>query len=117
MATAIIRGENALIDVTLYQSDGTSALNLTDCSLIKFELLDRDRSVIYTWNKIAAVYDTGMAAVTANKFRIQLTKAISKTMPVGTVSRRITIETADVTFTVDGVQRDISESDLLTVSE
>lgn len=117
MATAIIRGENALIDVTLYQSDGTSALNLTDCSLIKFELLDVNNNVIYTWNKIAGVYDTGMAAVTANKFRIQLTKAISKTMPIGTVSRRITIEATDAAFTEDGIQRDISDVDLLTVSE
>lgn len=117
MATTLIRGENALIDVTLYQSDGTSALLLTDCSLIKFELLDKDRTVIYTWNKVLTVYDTGMAAVTTSKFRVQLTKDISKTLPIGTVSRRVTVETTDATFTVDGVQRDISEADLLTVSE
>ena len=114
MSTTIIRGENKLLDTTLLQADGTTALLLTDCSLIKYELLHKG-TVLKTWNKILTVYDTGMSAATTSKLRCELTKAISDTLPFGTIQRRITIETTDATFTVDGVQRDTSTVDLLNV--
>jgi hypothetical protein len=115
MSTAIIRGENKLLDTPLLQADGTSPLLLTDCSLIKYELI-RNGKVYKTWNKVLTVYDTGMSAATTSTLRCELTKAISDTLPTGTIKRRITIETTDATFTVDGVQRDVSELDLLVVS-
>lgn len=111
--TTIKKGENALIDVTLYQSDG-SALLLTNCSYIKFELI-QNGTVLESWEKIAAVYDTGMSAVTTSKFRVEATKAISDALPYLAVSRRVTIEVADANFTIDTVQKDIDDSDLLIV--
>jgi hypothetical protein len=115
MATAIVRGENKLLDTTLLQADGATPLLLTSCSLIKYELYAGTK-VIKTWNKIATVYDAGMSAATTSKLRCELTKAISDTLPTGNVWRRITIESTDATFAVDGVQRDVSELHLLTVS-
>ena len=118
MAKTIKRGENVLIRRTQYQSDGSTPQLLTDCSLIRLELIQKGK-VYKTWSKVLTVYDTGFRQGTStSQIEAELTKDISDSLPLGDIDGRWTWEAPDASFIIDGVQRDEQYNvAILTVQE
>lgn len=118
MATTIKRGENVLIRRNLFQSDGSTALQLTDCDLITLELI-QNGTVLKTWNKTLTVYDTGFRQGTSSsQIEAELTIDESNSLPTGSIDAHWTFEVVDSDFIIDGVQHDEQyESPILIVKD
>lgn len=93
----IIKGENAIVRVALKQSND-SALLLSDCTLIKAEIMQFDKVVAtYTYG----TDDQIRQGATTSEVEIEITKSLSTRLKGSAVDLRLTIETDNEEFEVD----------------
>lgn len=118
MATTIKRGENILIRLNIFQNDGTTPQLLTDCSLIKLELLQNNK-VIKSWSKVTTVYDDNLRQGTStSQIEAELLTTESEDFPLGDIDLRKTVEATDAEFETELIQHDEDiDVGFLTVEE
>ena len=98
-------GEDAKVERTLYYSDGTTELPLTDLVSLTGQIIQ--------YNKVLASYVLGTdeeieEGDTTNEVRIHVTTEVSERFKEGAVYFRLIMGKTDATY-IDGVLNDIDE--------
>lgn len=110
--TSLNRGENILLHRQLFTLDNVTPIPVTDVQSLSVVL----SSVAGVVRTLVLGTDPELRALDATTFEVEITKAISASLPVGRLKETWKIETANASFVVDGGSRhDVVEIEELLV--
>jgi len=106
----INRGENKQVHIALFQINGTSPLLLTDLHSLNVKIMQ--------FNKLIESYEYPLAGIltagdTTSEVILEITPEISQQFVEGTVTLKVTTQTADASFE-GGYQDSINLIDIYT---
>ena len=112
----IKRGENAIIQRTLYASDGSTPLVIADLTLLHAQVIQ--------YGKILATYiylptpnpvQPEIREDSASVIEVEITAELSELFKEGSVNMKLIMEDTDAEYEADDELRDIAEFEIFTV--
>jgi hypothetical protein len=100
MSVTLLKGENKIIRRNLFQSDGTTPLNVSSLSLAKVTLIQNGTTIVtYTYGTNPEL----RLGTAANQLELELKKTVTAALLKGSVIIEWEFEIASTEFVVDGV--------------
>lgn len=108
----MIRGENHIVRVMLYEVDGVTELVLPNLYRIEASIRQRSTTIAtYIYGTDAELRD----GIATGQLELEVKKAVSQQFESGVVYMDITIDKTDPDFDVDLRHRDIAQIELFNV--
>ncbi len=109
-----IAGENFIIRMPMFQSDGTTPILFSALTLCLVEFIQGVKGTTVLASISLGDPEVRQGATTS-QLEVELTKQISNLFKPGRVYIRVTIEVPDIDFEVDGFHRGSEKFNLFTI--